>query len=503
MKLQKFLTLPNATLALIILAAFMLRVQGVLNNTFAFTYDVGRDILAAGDIVENFNIILIGPTTGLHGLFYGPWWYYFLTIPYVLGDGDPRAAILTIATTGVVTVIFAFLLGKRLGDVKLGLIFSSFVAFSHVMVGFTAQLWNPNIAPLILIGILLTLEYFANTKKRTSKKDTVLSVLLGFLVGLSFDAEVVYGTLLFVSLFLTYTLLFKRYFGPKMLVLSIIGGTLAFLPRIIFELKNNFLMTRNVIEYLSSGESAGSIEYTRGMLDQLVNRVEAFFFLFRDTVAGGSNEIGIILLIIFTFTFIFSYKRLDRRLQLFTKISGIILLTFFVGLLFLKEEVYGHYVVGLPLIILFLLSISICEFAKKKIFYLITLSLAFSLVMLRPQSLLSDSTTSLKGDPSVYKNYLSVIDYVYEQADGEKFNYDLYTPPVHDNTYRYLFEWYGERRHGYSPSTDTQELHFLIIEPDRQYPFRIDEWLEVREGSGEVIKTEKLNGDITVQTRRR
>ncbi len=81
-KLQYFL--------LFILLAFAFffrayRVQGLLG----FYYDQGRDGLVIWDLIHQGKMFLIGPTTGLAGVFLGPFYYYLIAPFYFLGKGDP------------------------------------------------------------------------------------------------------------------------------------------------------------------------------------------------------------------------------------------------------------------------------------------------------------------------------------------------------------------------------------------------------------------------------
>ncbi len=73
LNLSRFFKKEYLFLYLILIIGSLLRLQGVFTNSFAFTYDVGRDMLALWDIVYVHNITLIGPTTGIPGVFYGPW----------------------------------------------------------------------------------------------------------------------------------------------------------------------------------------------------------------------------------------------------------------------------------------------------------------------------------------------------------------------------------------------------------------------------------------------
>ena len=94
-----------------------------------------------------------------------------------------------------------------------------------------------------------------------------------------------------------------------------------------------------------------------------------------------------------------------------------------------------------------------------------------------------------------------MLDFIYKDAHGSKFNFIAYTPVVHDYTYRYLFSWYGPKEYGYIPSTEKQTLFYVIIEPDPGYEGRIKDWLKVREKDGKVLLEKTVKGGILVQKR--
>src|SRR3989338_419384 len=150
----RFIKKELLILYLIIFLGLFLRVQGIFTNSFAFTYDVGLDMLAVSDIVHLGKILLIGQTTGLPGLFYGPWWYYILIPPFVLASGDPAGVALFIALSGAVTVLLGFKLGKGIGGTVLGLVFASFLSFSPVMVGLTSQILKLSLVCFFLLAQL-------------------------------------------------------------------------------------------------------------------------------------------------------------------------------------------------------------------------------------------------------------------------------------------------------------------------------------------------------------
>jgi len=87
-KAFKKFSLENIFLIAIILFAFLLRVYRI-NDLLGFYYDQGRDALVVWDLIHNGKFFLIGPTTGIAGIFRGPYYYYLITPFYLLGRGNP------------------------------------------------------------------------------------------------------------------------------------------------------------------------------------------------------------------------------------------------------------------------------------------------------------------------------------------------------------------------------------------------------------------------------
>ena len=61
---------------LIFLLGFALRAVEILSGDFVFLFDQGRDYLDVRKIVVEHKLTLIGPHTGIGGVFTGPGWYY-------------------------------------------------------------------------------------------------------------------------------------------------------------------------------------------------------------------------------------------------------------------------------------------------------------------------------------------------------------------------------------------------------------------------------------------
>ncbi len=482
-------------LLLILLAASYFRLLGTFTNSFAFTYDVGRDMLRVSEIVNNHKILLIGFTTGVEGIFYGPWWYYILAVPFFLSGGDPQFISGFIAFTGLVSIILLYFLGKKIGDEKLGLLLTLLVAISPAMIGLSTQIWNPNIAPiLIAISLFLIAKIFKNPS-------SLIFFLFGIISSLLVDTEIVFGLLLFIGSFIGLFLLSRKTVITKKALFFIPGVLIILAPRIIFEFRHQFLMTSNLIRLFNVQKEASKAITLQSIMDKL----NIFLELYANTLTNGSKIAAGIFLLILLVCLVAFYKKIGQNAKQFLLLSFIIIATFIVGILGFSHDIWPHYMVGLP--IYFCLVTAILLYYSAKNIKFGTVGLLFILTALiwinvKPVQILADLGKPIwEGDAAVYRNQLAVVDYVYRQASGEKFEFIAYSPAVFAYPYDYLFAWRGEKKYHYTPSGQHQKLFFVIIEPDFQRPTLLKDWLKIREKDGKIIKEEKVKGGVIVQTR--
>lgn len=487
-KLKYFLLL------IIFIVGFWLRFSGIIKNSFAFTYDVGRDLLAVKSIVVDYKPTLLGPTTGLEGLFYGPWWYYFLAVPFSLSGGNPQVIASFIALLGLSNIFLAYVLGKKIGNSFLGLTLASLISFSPLMVGSSVQIWNPNLIPFLVLVTLFSLYQIFNQKKN-------YFLILGLSLGLIIELQIVFGMLFFLGILLSVIFFLRDKFISKGFFLFLFGFLFIMLPRLLFELRHDFLMTRSVIRF---GKAGVWQQEVIPLSQRLFNRGQIFQNLWLEAVGGQNGVLGLALLIFGLFALFLFYQKTNRIEKIFLKTIFVVLLTFFIGLALYQEAVWSHYLVGLPVLFIFFLALALKlfkeNFKEKRIAILLLLIVIW--LNLKPHQILIDFKKPLwEGDAAVYRNQLAVLDYIYKEAKGEDFNYIVYTPPLHDYNYRYLLDWYGKKKYGYPPSQEKTALFFVILEPDYQFPQRLKDWLEIRRDDGKIIKEEIVKGGITVQTR--
>src|SRR5260221_1233617 len=415
-----------------------LRLQGTFTHSFAFTYDVGRDMLALSDIVKPHKMPLIGFTTGLPGVFYGPWWYVILLIPYILSRGDPAGVAGFIALTGIATIIAAFILGKKIGNTWLGLLCALLVGISPALIGISSQIWNPNTAPLFvsLVFIILIRMY---SQKNVSWK---LAGMIGLLLGLMFDVEIVFGTLFFVGICITIVIFLRKYLRLLPVTVFLIGILFIFSPRTFFELRHHFLMTQAIYHTLFNNASHANVG------SQVVGRMQFFLTLWVDSLSGQSVVVGVGMILFSAISTIFFFKKAQALEKMITAMLWIIVFVFILGLTFFSHDIWPHYTVGIPFVyaLLFALSLYAWRNIKYAPYGIIFVAIVLFWLNVQPVRVLSDMRKPIfEGDASVYRNQVAVIDYVYHTAHGEKFKYIVYTPPVYDYTYQYLFQWYGKK----------------------------------------------------------
>ncbi len=492
-------------IALLFAFGFYVRLVGIINNSFAYTYDVGRDLLAVRQMVVDHKLTLIGPTTGLHGVFYGPWWYIFLSFPFVITGGNPQGISLAIALTGMAAVLLAYYFGKKVGGRMLGLIFAISMAISSMLISTSSQIWSPNLVPFLLI-ILLVLVHNVYQQSLSIKKKNFhcVFILIGIVLGLIPEMGFVFGLTFFLCSLTIYAYFYRR-LGIKNLLAIILGFILIQSPKIIFELRHNFLMTNNILMSVTKqGPSPTTFSFSFNP-----ENLTPFWFLWKDTVSGGDSFFGLIFFALAVLGLVIAFRKIKNEEKFYVLSIFFIIFVYLIIFAFVLKEAWGHYLIGLPVLLLFLISIIIKNiiesFSSLKYLIAVLLIVAFW-INIRPLNLYDSLKKPLwEGNSALYRNQLEVVDYIYTNAKGDKFNYSAYTPPIHDYTYRYLFSWYGQNKYRYLPSlsNDPQKKFFFIIEPDLERPFLQKKWLDYRINDGKVIKQEKLKSGIIIQTRQR
>src|SRR3989338_282605 len=102
-------------LMIILFSAFFIRTYR-LNELLGFYYDQGRDALVIWDLWHKGKFFLVGPTTGIAGLFRGPWYYWLIAPFYLIGQGAPIWPAVFLVATSVAAVGLIYILATNIQD---------------------------------------------------------------------------------------------------------------------------------------------------------------------------------------------------------------------------------------------------------------------------------------------------------------------------------------------------------------------------------------------------
>lgn len=159
---------------------------------------------------------------------------------------------------------------------------------------------------------------------------------------------------------------------------------------------------------------------------------------------------------------------------------------------------YGYYLTGYFLIIILLFSLIASFFWKYKIGkVIITILILLFLKNNLSKTLTKLNTDVLSSKEIVLQNQLIAINWINIDAMSEKFNIDIYVPPVIPHSYNYLLLW-----NNINQDENKTDLLYTLYEDDPPHPERLEAWLKRQELIGKVIYEERFGG-IVVQKRYR
>ncbi|MEK7166013.1 MAG: hypothetical protein AAB874_04375, partial [Patescibacteria group bacterium] len=322
---------------------------------------------------------------------------------------------------------------------------------------------------------------------------TIIAAILGAL----FEFE--FGTAgIFLPAFLISILIFRIFPKRTQILPSLAAFSVWLIPRIIFELRHGFLQSRSFISYVTVGPAT---ESHIPLLERIVMRGNTFLSLTNDTfvrnqtwIAGASVIIGSLIL--------WRLKRNTLNRPLIRFYAFLVMLIFLTLLTasFYQGALWNYYLIGIPALLLPIVGEvfwRLTHWKKAAGFGVLSIWIIY---LLWPH--LSLKATIWEGDHSVFRNQMAIVKDIFADSHGEKFNVSVYSPSVVDYSYHYLFAWYGDRNIGYIPNrVSSEQLIYLIVEPDKWHPVLREAWLRERDGDGKIVWHKNFPGSIEVEKR--
>jgi hypothetical protein len=288
------------------------------------------------------------------------------------------------------------------------------------------------------------------------KKEKYLPLAI-FTVGLMAHFEIATAATLLASLVLLVPILFiYRLTSLRTIIVSIAAFILAQFPLIVFDLRNNFLNTRGIINLILKPAVVES-----SLIDRFDSRIDVFGNNFIATFPVGEFLLPVLLLVILVGVLLFI--RDDKNS--FAEKSFVIYLVITPALLFLfflkySSLMWGWWILELNIYYCFLLGIVLVYLWRKTSLRLfiggVLLIFIISYIYQTFNFYMNDFDDF--GGTHKIKGKLQVIDYIYNDAEGKPFSLFIFTPPVYTYAYDYLIWWYGKNKYGYMPSKEKPRL---------------------------------------------
>lgn len=244
--LKKLYTPWNLLVLIILLCAFVVRIYRI-EALLDFHYDQGRDAKIIWDLWHNGKLFLIGPTTGLDGIFLGPFYYYLIAIPYYLSAGNPVIVSIFLSFLVTLSLFVLYLTGVEIGGKITGFTALLIGSFSNYLI-FSGR-WLSNPTPIYLTSILIFYSFVKLIKtKKISPNWWYLSY---FLVGVSTHFELA-SAIFYLPILFIFTFWQRKKINLKTFTIAIAFLFITFIPQLWFNFKHDNILVNNIIAELNN-----------------------------------------------------------------------------------------------------------------------------------------------------------------------------------------------------------------------------------------------------------
>jgi len=393
-----------------------------------FLSDQGRDAIIIKRIVTGEHFPAIGAPTSVGQVYLGPFYYYFIAPWLLLFNFKPVGLAFGVAFFSTLFLLINFIVVKKLINEKTAYLSTIFLALSSTLVDFSRFSWNPNLLPLFSF---LT-AYFAIESLRT-KKWYYFALTGSFL---SFSIQLHYLALLLgLPILLIY--LFDLIKNKKQLIskfLNLFIGLFFFIsftfPLIIFDLRHNFLNSKNFLTLFKSSSSLTS--------GKLTNLITTFISLNNFTLNISLNLWQSILLLIFI---LLSSTVIILRSKGRIKIFIFFFLTLFLGLSLYNGPKFPHYLGLLYPFYFLIISYFFAEISKdlfEKIIIILFVIL-FAGLNLHKYNFIYNPADNQIGRAQ------KVADFLAKKISHQPFNIATWPVDFTEDSYLYFLELKGIR----------------------------------------------------------
>lgn len=465
-------------LVLTVLFPFYISIRDVIIDSIPFWFDPARDLLLAWDNLTK--ITLIGPPSGIPGIFYGPYWIWFLSFG-LLFSKDPRVVTAFIFTIPYFTIL-PYLLFRftKIFSIKIIVLLWLFFIFAYKT--YTTYIWNPHLAPLFLLIVIYLLIFTPFDKSR--KIVYLRLALAGIFAGLLTNVHISFGVVIMISslvfLIVEYFLATPRtklkvHLGNRLvLIVSFLFGLfIPFLPNLIFEIRHGFNQTQALVHTITNAllYHSSVVGYVGLSKSEIMNEFLASWGRFLSAPEKISHLVYIaivVLLIIKYKSYLTGFGKLGRKLLVFLVIAILAMLVIYLNS---KNPVWVYHFIGSEVLILLFLALILSR--SKLATNLLSLWLIYLVILNIYQLTKPSEVQSFKFSNLATKKHIA--DIIYKDTANQPFSISVYSTAIYTFDYDYIFRWYGTEKYpGQIPQEIEKVKYVYLIIPRIEEAYKAD-----------------------------
>jgi len=449
------------TLLLLSFIFLWIRTPSLFSHSVAYTYDQGRDFLKTAEMIESKKPTFIGPTTGINGLNHGPWWYYVLVIPYLLTGGHTIGFYWFNFILHLLSLFILIYLFSRWNTI-LALLIGAIVVFAPYFIGASLFVGNN----IMVLPTLLLFLYCVSLLFERKKGKLALYFMTGLLLGLVSEFELSFGFFIipvFAISFAIFKELKLHIQKGKSAILMFAGFFIAFVPRILFELKNGFIQTKVLFSFILEPK----LHNPKAFIDVFVDRLTLFYGYWSSIFPHTIWMVVFSVLLIAGFVSLFVKK---KKLNSYLSFMVYFVVGLFTISLVYKDNFWGNYYEGIQYAMVIILGLSLIHLWMSHFFRKVLIVILCVFVSINTAQLfLRELQSNLDG----LAKHEVIVSSIISKTENRPFCLRIYTPPIHPYTYSYLL-----KQKGINPSSEwVNGTCWFIVEAD-SFAKRRQDWLD-------------------------
>lgn len=446
--------LKRALFFISIIVPFLIIIKPVVEGNVPFWYDPARDLLMAWDNLRKPT--LIGPTSGIPGIFYGPQWIWLLSIGVAISK-DPRFVVFLILTLPYFILLPLSIMKLRGKLVDWKTMAAVWLLSIFAFGSYANQIWSPNLAPLLFFLLLAVLYLMP---KATEKLSLAHFFLLGLIQGLLLQHHISFGVVLTVAWVLYFVLLFLKRKNYTFLIINtglfIAGFLIMQLPFFVFEARHGFMQVKSLLYTLGhSGPVVGQVGLTRvEIIQRFIERGAGALSLPKQF--GLGIDILILFFIIQRLKKKTIYSDSDKNILLFICAVAVALFFVYFGT---RNPIWDYHFIGVEVLFIFLILLAV---KKNKLLGSLLFFWAMIVFIIHTTSFIRSFMRHTYSSELVSKK--ETVKFILNDTSNTPFIYLAKNASVYTYDYDYLFRWVGGMEDRY-PVSDVQTAKniYLII----------------------------------------